>query len=148
MEDSSGKKRWFPLESNPDVMNRYVERLGFSTARHAFVDLLSTEEWAQDMVPKPVLAVVMLFPITTESENYVTEETERIKKEGQVVSPNLYFMKQTVSNACGTVGLLHAIGNVGSKVGLASVNWLTNFESTAAANALLRQLVASCCHAR
>lgn len=29
----------------------------------------------------------------------------------QVLSNNLYYMKQFVSNACGTVGLLHAIGN-------------------------------------
>jgi ubiquitin carboxyl-terminal hydrolase L3 len=27
------------------------------------------------------------------------------------VSEKVYFMKQTVGNACGTIGLLHAVGN-------------------------------------
>jgi len=27
------------------------------------------------------------------------------------VSEKVYFLKQTVGNACGTIGLLHAIGN-------------------------------------
>ena len=35
----------------------------------------------------------------------------RIEKEGQHVSPNVYFMRQTVGNACGTIGLLHAVLN-------------------------------------
>lgn len=34
-----------------------------------------------------------------------------IEEKGQVVSPAVYFMKQTIGNACGTVGLLHALGN-------------------------------------
>lgn len=29
----------------------------------------------------------------------------------QVVSDKVYYMKQTVGNACGTVALLHAAGN-------------------------------------
>ncbi len=28
-----------------------------------------------------------------------------------MVSTSVYFMKQTIGNACGTVGLLHALGN-------------------------------------
>lgn len=28
------------------------------------------------------------------------------------VSEKVYFMKQTVGNACGTIGLLHAVGNL------------------------------------
>ena len=33
-------------------------------------------------------------------------------------SDKVYFMKQTVGNACGTIGLLHAIGNITSKIKL------------------------------
>ncbi|KAG5191197.1 putative ubiquitin carboxyl-terminal hydrolase [Tribonema minus] len=113
-EGSSGKK-WFPLESNPDVMTRYIERLGFDTSRHAFVDVLSTDDWALDMVPQPALAVLMLFPVKAASEAHRAEEAARIEREGQVVSPDVYYMKQTVGNACGTVGLLHAVGNAATK---------------------------------
>lgn len=34
-----------------------------------------------------------------------------VKEHGQEVSPNLYFMKQTVGNACGTVAIIHSIAN-------------------------------------
>lgn len=58
-----GAKRWFPLESNPAVMNTYVQQMGFPTHDFSFCDVLSTEEWALGMVPTPVLGVLMLFPI-------------------------------------------------------------------------------------
>jgi hypothetical protein len=42
---------------------QYIDKLGFPTDLYRFVDVLSTEDWALEMVPKPALAVVMLFPI-------------------------------------------------------------------------------------
>lgn len=59
-------KHWFPLESNPEVMTMYAHKLGLDTAPSSglwFHDVLSTEDWAFAMVPSPVLAVLMLFPI-------------------------------------------------------------------------------------
>lgn len=53
----------------------------------------------------------MLFPIKKATEDYREEERKRIESEGQICSANVYHMKQTVGNACGTVGILHAIGN-------------------------------------
>ncbi|ETW09666.1 hypothetical protein H310_00181 [Aphanomyces invadans] len=112
MTTASKAKRWFPLESNPQVMNEYIRRMGIpEDADFAFCDLYSTDEWALEMVLRPVLGVVMLFPIKPVSELHAKEQLERIEKEGQIVSPNVYFMKQTVGNACGTVGILHALGN-------------------------------------
>ena len=40
-----------------------------------------------------------------------TEDEEKEGEKSHVISPNLYFMKQTVDNACGTIGLIHALGN-------------------------------------
>jgi ubiquitin carboxyl-terminal hydrolase L3 len=39
------------------------------------------------------------------------KEEGRIKEEGQEVSSDVYFMKQTIGNACGTIGLIHAVAN-------------------------------------
>ncbi|XP_069495482.1 ubiquitin carboxyl-terminal hydrolase isozyme L3 [Ambystoma mexicanum] len=64
-----------------------------------------------DMVPKPVCAVLLLFPVTETYEEYKAEEESRIRDHGQELSPSLYFMKQTISNACGTIGLIHAVAN-------------------------------------
>jgi ubiquitin carboxyl-terminal hydrolase L3 len=104
-------KTWLPLESNPGVMTSYLGKLGLNTDKYAFVDVFSTEDWALDMVPRPVLAVLMLFPITAESESYSHHQQQQIKATGQVLSPNVRFIKQTIGNACGTIGLLHAATN-------------------------------------
>lgn len=104
-------KTWFPLESNPDVMNEYMGKLGLNTDKYSFIDILSTEDWALDMVPKPALAVLMLFPLATAEEEFRHEQGKRLEAEGQHISPNVFYMKQTIGNACGTIGLLHAAGN-------------------------------------
>lgn len=36
----------------------------------------------------------------------------------QAPADGVYFMKQTVGNACGTIGLLHAVGNITSEIKL------------------------------
>lgn len=38
-------------------------------------------------------------------------EAERLKQEGYKPPKEAYFMKQTVGNACGTIGVLHAVAN-------------------------------------
>jgi ubiquitin carboxyl-terminal hydrolase L3 len=75
------------------------------------VDILSTDEWALDMVPRPVLGVLMVFPIKEASEAHRAEEKARVENDGQTLSPAVWYTKQFVGNACGTVGLLHVIAN-------------------------------------
>lgn len=113
-EDEGRVKRWFPLESNPEVMSEYVARLGWPVDQFAFVDVLSIEEWAlsEELVPRPVLATLLLFPVKEASEKHREEESARIAAEGQHVPARVYFTKQIVGNACGTIGLLHALANV------------------------------------
>ncbi|OWZ23576.1 ARP2/3 complex protein [Phytophthora megakarya] len=113
-EENKSKQsiQWFPLESSPDVMNAYVSRMGFPTNQFSFCDVLSTEDWALAMVPSPVVAVILLYPIKPHTEEADRKEAAKIDKEGQIESPNVYYMHQTVGNACGTVGILHAIGNM------------------------------------
>ena len=59
-------KKWFPIESNPSILNKYLDTMGFPTTTYEFQDVLSTEEWALEMVPQPVAAVIFLFPIKDE----------------------------------------------------------------------------------
>jgi hypothetical protein len=60
----------------------------------------------------------MLFPIKEVTEKHKADEQSRINQEGQEVSDNVYFMKQVVGNACGTIGLFHSIANSQGKVEL------------------------------
>jgi hypothetical protein len=80
--------KWFPLESNLQLLNQYIERLGFDTAQYQLIDIFSTEEWALNMIPRPVVAVILLYPLTdVQNEHAMTEETSRNVKD-------LWFIKQ------------------------------------------------------
>ncbi|KAJ3104165.1 ATP-binding cassette sub- A member 1 [Phlyctochytrium bullatum] len=62
-------------------------------------------------VPRPVIAILLLFPVTDKYEAFRKEQEERLKNGGNVVSPSVYFLRQTISNACGTIGILHSLAN-------------------------------------
>ena len=104
-------KKWFPLESNDAVMNKYIEGLGVDLNMMQFHEVLSLDDWALDMLPRPVHGVVMLYPIKDVQEDHAKAQDEKIKTEGQVVSEKLKYIKQTIGNACGTIGILHALSN-------------------------------------
>lgn len=57
------------------------------------------------------VAECFYFIFTTQYEAFKQEEEERLKDQGQQVSPDVYFIKQTIGNACGTIGLIHAVAN-------------------------------------
>eukprot|EP00842_Homolaphlyctis_polyrhiza_P006697 jgi/Hompol1/7028/HPOL_000293-RA len=54
---------WIPLESNPDVMNKYLRLLGVRSSLQ-FCDVFSLDDEMLQYIPQPVKAVVLLFPIT------------------------------------------------------------------------------------
>ncbi|KAH0624467.1 hypothetical protein JD844_031936 [Phrynosoma platyrhinos] len=60
-------------------------------------------------------------------ETFRTEEENKIKSQGQEVKPAVYFMKQTISNACGTIGLIHAIANNRDKINFEEDSSLKKF---------------------
>ncbi|XP_064030059.1 ubiquitin carboxyl-terminal hydrolase isozyme L3 [Pogoniulus pusillus] len=118
--------RWLPLEANPDVTNQFLRQLGIHPDWQ-FVDVYGMEPELLSMVPRPVCAVLLLFPITEKYETFRTEEEERIKAKGQDVKSSVYFMKQTINNACGTIGLIHAIANNREKINFETNSSLKKF---------------------
>ncbi|KAI8852110.1 hypothetical protein BC829DRAFT_440855 [Chytridium lagenaria] len=98
-----------PLEANPE----FVAKLGVDSA-YNFTDIWSLDDEMLSFVPRPVLAVLLLFPITPKKA-----EEERLKAEGVKPPSSVYFLRQTIGNACGTIGILHALGNNLSNLHLA-----------------------------
>ncbi|KAL3499674.1 hypothetical protein ACH5RR_038767 [Cinchona calisaya] len=127
-DEGPSAKRWLPLEANPDVMNQFLWGLGVPPDDAECYDVFGLDEELLEMVPKPVLAVLFLFPITQQSEE------DRIKEDSLTKDPSagVYFMKQTVGNACGTIGLLHAVGNITSEINLLEGSYLDKFFKTTA----------------
>ncbi|XP_072478392.1 ubiquitin carboxyl-terminal hydrolase isozyme L3 isoform X8 [Notamacropus eugenii] len=105
---------------------QFLKQLGLHP-NWQFVDVYGMEPELLSMVPRPVCAVLLLFPITEKYEVFRIEEEEKIKSEGQDVTESVYFMKQTISNACGTIGLIHAIANNKDKMNFESGSALKKF---------------------
>jgi ubiquitin carboxyl-terminal hydrolase L3 len=118
------KKHWDPLESNPQAINTYMGKLGYGGPAQ-WVELFSTEEWAQGMVPGPHHAVLLNFPITAAVRADEEKEEAGIEAGGQEIPEGVFFTNQTVGNACGTVGLIHAVGN--NQPALACGAWFADF---------------------
>ncbi|KII85743.1 hypothetical protein PLICRDRAFT_44131 [Plicaturopsis crispa FD-325 SS-3] len=104
--------RWIPLESNPEVLNSWANKAGLIASQAQFDDIYGLDEELLGMVARPVKAVILLFPITEDIERTRVEEDARIAAEGQpAIDPTVFWIKQTIGNACGTIGLLHALAN-------------------------------------
>ncbi|KAI0028684.1 peptidase C12 ubiquitin carboxyl-terminal hydrolase 1 [Vararia minispora EC-137] len=103
-------QRWIPLESNPE----WAYRVGVLESSAEFVDVYSLDEEMLKFVPEPVLAVVMLFPVGgTLEEVRKTEDAQLAEESAAKVDPTIFWMRQTIGNACGTIGLIHALANCG-----------------------------------
>ncbi|KYQ89228.1 peptidase C12 family protein [Tieghemostelium lacteum] len=104
------QKAWIPLEANPDVLTTFMQNLGVSKDWE-FCDIYGIDKDLLDMVPKPCVAVLLLFPITQDYEEKRYDLEEEINEKGQILSDKVYFMKQYIGNACGTIGVIHSVLN-------------------------------------
>lgn len=121
-DKNTERQRWFPLESNSELVNDYVRKLGYTNS-YEFVDVFSTEEWALEMIAQPVQALMLLYPLTDVQTQY-QDPPESVVKD----STDVWFIKQRIGNACGTIALLHALLN-GPKELFVPNSWLAQFVS-------------------
>ncbi|ORY97609.1 ubiquitin carboxyl-terminal hydrolase isozyme L3 [Syncephalastrum racemosum] len=111
-QDSQTKPelRWLPLEGNPEVWNKIVHSHGVDKT-WSYCDVYGFDPELLAMLPKPVGAIIFLFPLTENYENFKEEEEAHLTKLEQNVSPKIMFFKQTIANACGMIALLHSLAN-------------------------------------
>jgi len=100
---------WLALESNPELLNNFAARMGMPE-NFSWNDVWGFDDEMLAMVPKPVIACVLLFPTCKEIDSYKSKQAEAIDKDGQILD-DLFYMTQYVGNACGTVALCHALAN-------------------------------------
>ncbi|CAB3232371.1 unnamed protein product [Arctia plantaginis] len=106
-----------PLESNPEVMNKFLQKLGVPS-QWGIVDVMGLDTDALAWVPRPVLSVILLFPTSQAYKEHKQKQETEILSKGQVIANDVFYMKQLVSNACGTVALVHSIANNTDQIGL------------------------------
>ncbi|XP_012228476.1 ubiquitin carboxyl-terminal hydrolase isozyme L3 [Linepithema humile] len=110
---------WVPLESNPEVMTKFLHKLGVPK-KWSIIDVYGLDPDLLAIVPRPILAVILLYPTKgekTEEEKEKEKEKENENEKEKVqegkgdISDSVYHMKQSISNACGTIALLHSVAN-------------------------------------
>jgi len=126
-------RRWKPLESNPEALKTYAVSLGLSP-EYSFHDVLSTEEWAIEMLPSPPLSFLFLYPITPSQESYHQSEANK-KEDTTDKKGGLVEVRQNIGNACGTIAILHAVANLAKSTDPGIVpdgaSWLGKFKEAA-----------------
>lgn len=106
------RKAFIPLESNPVVFTELAHQLGLPKSL-AFTDVLSlVEPDLLAIIPRPVLAFVLVFP-TSDKYHKEKEADENRRKEYRGSGPDeeIMWFRQTIYNACGLYGILHAVSN-------------------------------------
>ena len=89
---------WEPLEATPEALTALTRALGVSS--HTFVPAW---DWEALEATTPL---VLLYPTLPELESF-RQQREIIAAD----ATQLYFMRQIVGGACGTVAVLHALMN-------------------------------------
>ncbi|KYN04249.1 Ubiquitin carboxyl-terminal hydrolase isozyme L3 [Cyphomyrmex costatus] len=96
---------WVPLESNPE----FLHKLGVPK-KWSILDVYGLESELLAIIPRPVLAVILLYPISSKIEKTKEEQAE-VKDSKNDAAESVYHIKQSISNACGTIALLHSVAN-------------------------------------
>uniref|UniRef100_A0A915KK00 Ubiquitin carboxyl-terminal hydrolase n=1 Tax=Romanomermis culicivorax TaxID=13658 RepID=A0A915KK00_ROMCU len=112
---------WVPLETNPEVINNYMRKFGIEPKIQC-VDLLGFDTECLSMVPGKPFALLFVFPMSKTQEQMKTPcPSETLK---------IYFMKQTINNACGAVALIHALANSHDKINFGNGIFSKFYEKT------------------
>ena len=105
--------RWVPLEANPGVLDAFARKIGVRDPNVGFHDVFGLDPELLAFVPSPVLAVILLYPLTAASESERRAELARQPETDRDAIPaDLFYMKQTIGNACGTIAMMHCLANV------------------------------------
>lgn len=105
-------KRVIPLESNPSIFNSLAKKLGLSPVLE-FQDVYSlTDPDLLAFLPQPVYAIIMLFPLTKNYEEYRTNADASQPKYNNEKIGDIKWFKQTIGNGCGLYALLHILANL------------------------------------
>ena len=74
-----------------------------------FHDVFSLEDEMWEFIPQPIYALIFLYEIKNEHKAIITSNLANQQSENK---ENPFFIKQTISNSCGSIALLHALCNV------------------------------------
>ncbi|KAI0132074.1 ubiquitin carboxyl-terminal hydrolase [Xylariales sp. AK1849] len=103
---------FIPLEANPELMTTLLHKLGLSNALQIHDVYSITEPELLAFIPRPALALLLVFPVSPVYESQrMAEDALLPEYDGKGDQEPVIWFKQTIRNACGLMGLLHAVSN-------------------------------------
>ncbi|KAI1186316.1 putative ubiquitin carboxyl-terminal hydrolase [Nemania serpens] len=103
---------FIPLEANPELMTSLLRKLGLSSALQVHDVYSISEPELLAFVPRPALALLLVFPVSAAYESARLAEDAGVEEyRGKGDGEPVLWWKQTIRNACGLMGLLHAVAN-------------------------------------
>lgn len=103
---------FIPLEANPQLLTTLIHKLGVSPALQMHDVYSLTDPDMLAFIPRPALALLLVFPVSAAYESYrMAEDSLATEYNGTGDKEPVLWWKQTIRNACGLMGLLHAVTN-------------------------------------
>ncbi|KAJ1333386.1 ubiquitin carboxyl-terminal hydrolase L3 [Microdochium nivale] len=112
--DQQQQKRpaFIPLEANPELMTSLLHKLGLSPALQIHDVYSITEPELLAFIPRPALALLLVFPVSAAYTSHrLAEDAAEKEYTGSGDAEPVLWYRQTIRNACGLMGLLHAVSN-------------------------------------
>ncbi|KAI0401008.1 putative ubiquitin carboxyl-terminal hydrolase [Xylaria palmicola] len=111
-DPSPGAPAFVPLEANPELMTSLLHKLGLSSALQVHDVYSITEPELLAFIPRPALALLLVFPVSAAYESSrLAEDAGADEYRGSGDAEPVLWWRQTIRNACGLMGLLHAVAN-------------------------------------
>ncbi|KAK3323408.1 hypothetical protein B0T19DRAFT_203186 [Cercophora scortea] len=111
-DESDTRVSFIPLEANPEIMTTLLHNLGVSPALQIHDVYSLTDPDMLAFVPRPALALLLVFPVSATFESHrLAEDALAEPYTGRGAEQPVLWFRQTIRNACGLMGLLHAATN-------------------------------------
>ncbi|KAI9897277.1 hypothetical protein N3K66_008299 [Trichothecium roseum] len=111
-DPQQGAPAFIPLEANPQLMTDLVHKLGLSQALQLHDVYSLTDPDLLAFIPRPALALLLVFPVSAAYESHrMAEDSLADEYKGSGRGEPVLWWRQTIRNACGMMGLLHAVAN-------------------------------------
>ncbi|KAE9371901.1 ubiquitin carboxyl-terminal hydrolase [Stipitochalara longipes BDJ] len=109
----NGKKTFTVLENNPEVFNALSLKLGLSPDLQWHDVYSLTEPSLLSLIPRPVLALLVIIPMTPAwNVDRVAEDADKPAiYQGKGPDEPVLWFEQTIGNACGSIGMIHCLLN-------------------------------------
>ncbi|CCC06957.1 hypothetical protein SMACR_00977 [Sordaria macrospora] len=109
---AADRPAFIPLEANPELMTSLLHKLGLSNTLQVHDVYSLTDPDMLAFIPRPALALLMVFPVSAAYESARLAEDSLLEDySGKGPQEPVLWFRQTIRNACGLMGLLHAAVN-------------------------------------